>query len=44
MDWDGGPVTLYTEIELRAMKRKLLNEVIYYLNNWDRVTLIQESE
>lgn len=38
IDWDGGPVSLYTEIELREMKKKWIEEVVYVLNNLDRVT------
>lgn len=38
-DWDGGPVTLYTDIELKEMKQKVINDVIYYLHNFDRLTV-----
>lgn len=38
MDWDGGPITIYTEIELRQMKQQVINNVIRALRNWDIVT------
>lgn len=38
MDWDGGPVTLYTQIELDEMKQQVINDVINVLHHWDTVT------
>lgn len=42
MDWDGGPVSLYTEIEIRKLKDDVCKEIVYLINNLDRVTVRDE--
>ncbi len=38
IDWDGGPVGLYTPIEIKEIKMRERKEIIYAINNLDRVT------
>ena len=43
MDWDGGPITIYTDIELKEMKRQIIKDVIYYLNNFDNLSVREDD-
>lgn len=38
IDWDGDPITLYTQTELDEMKQQVINDVINVLHHWDTVT------
>lgn len=37
IDYDGGPVSLYTPLEIEAIKNQVRKDVIYMLQNWDRI-------
>lgn len=38
IDWDGGPMSLYTSIEIDELLEAERNRIIYAINNLDRVT------
>lgn len=38
IDWDGGPMSLYTDNEIEDIKKRVRTEIIYAINNLDRIT------
>jgi hypothetical protein len=42
MDWDGGPITLYTEIEIKQIKEAERKRIIYAITNLDRISYYED--
>lgn len=43
IDWDGGPLSLYTEIEIQKIKERERQEIIFAIKNMDRITIKQDD-
>ena len=44
IDWDGGPITIYTDIELEQIKQQVRKEIIYWIQNHDKIEVRSEYE
>ena len=38
IDWDGGPVSFYTELEIKQIKEAERKDIIYAIQNLDRIS------
>ena len=42
MDWDGGPISLYTELEIREIKETERKRIIYAIDHLDRISYYED--
>lgn len=42
IDWDGGPVSIYTEIEIKQIKEAERKRIIYAITNLDRISYYED--
>ena len=38
MDWDGGPVSIYTDLEIKQIKEAERKRIIYAITHIDRIS------
>jgi len=42
MDWDGGPVSIYTELEIKLIKEAERKIIIHVIENLDRISYYED--
>lgn len=43
MDWDGGPISLYTDIELEEIRDRVRKDIIYAIVHHDRISYREDQ-